>query len=61
MTEDETVGWPHRLNGHELEKAPGDSEGQESLARCSAWGCKESDVTEWLNNNNIDREGIERE
>ena len=61
MTEDEMVGWHHVLDGHGFEQTPGDSEGQESLARCSAWGCKESDVTEWLNNNNIDREGIERE
>ena len=27
MTEDEMVGWHHRLNGHEFEKTPGDSEG----------------------------------
>ena len=32
MTEDEVVGWPQRLNGHELEQTPGDSEGQGSLA-----------------------------
>ena len=25
MTEDETVGWHHRLSGHELEQTPGDS------------------------------------
>ena len=30
-TEDEMVGWHHRLNGHEFEQAPGDSEGQGSL------------------------------
>ena len=24
MTQDEMVGWPHRLNGHEFEQAPGD-------------------------------------
>ena len=30
----------------------GDGEGQGSLACCSPWGCKESDTTEWLNNNN---------
>ena len=30
MTEDETVGWHHRLNGHEFEQTPGDSEGQET-------------------------------
>ena len=51
MTEDEMVGWHHRLNGHEFEQAPGDGEGEGSLACCSAWGHKESDTTEWLNNN----------
>ena len=33
--EDEMVGWPHRLNGHEFEQTPGDSEGQRSLERYS--------------------------
>ena len=47
----EMIGWHHRLNGHEFEQAPGDSEGQESLPCCSPWGCKESDTTERLNNN----------
>ena len=47
MTEDEMVGWHHRLNGQESEQTPGD-EGQGSLACCSPWGCKESDVTERL-------------
>ena len=28
MTKDEMVGWHHRLNGHEFERAPGDGEGQ---------------------------------
>ena len=32
-------------NGHELEQTPVDSERQESLARCSLWGCKEPDTT----------------
>ena len=45
MTEDETVGWHHQLNGHEFEQAPGDGEGQGSLARCSLQGSKESDMT----------------
>ena len=36
----------------EFEQAPGNGEGQGSLACCSPWGCKESDTTEWLNNNN---------
>ena len=30
-TEDEMVGWHHRLNGDEFEQNPGDSERQESL------------------------------
>ena len=49
-TEDEMVGWHHWLNGHEFEQAPGDSEGQGSLACCSPRACKESDMTERLNN-----------
>jgi len=44
-TEDEMVGEHHRLNGHEFEQTPGDSEGQGSLACCSPWGHKESDMT----------------
>ena len=51
MIEDDTIGWHHWLNGHEFEQAPGDGEGQGSLACCSPWGCKESDTTEGLNNN----------
>ena len=42
------VGWHHRLNGHEFEQTLGDSEGQGSLACCSPWGHKESDMTEQL-------------
>ena len=49
--DDETVGWHHRLNGHESEQTPGDNEGQGSLACCSPWGHKELDMTEQLNNN----------
>ena len=45
MTEDEMVGWHHRLNGHEFDQAPGDGEGQGGLACCSLQGCKESDTT----------------
>ena len=52
MTEDEMAGWHHQLNGHEFEQAPGDDEGQGSLACYSPWGCKESDMTEQLNNSN---------
>ena len=34
-TEDEMVGWHHRLDGHEFEQTPGDGEGRGSLACCS--------------------------
>ena len=34
MTEEEMVGWHNWLNGHEFEQAPGDGEGQGSLACC---------------------------
>ena len=47
-TEDEMVGWHHQLNGHEFEQALGISDRQGWLARCSPWGLKESDKTEWL-------------
>ena len=45
------VGWHCQLDGHEFEQAPGDSEGQGSLACCSPWGHKEMDTTELLNKN----------
>ena len=50
MTKDETLGWHHRLNAREFEQAPGDGEGQGSLACCSPRGHKESETTERLNN-----------
>ena len=40
----------HQLNGHESEQTMGDGEGQGSLACCSPWGCKQSNMTEQLNN-----------
>ena len=51
MTEDEMVGWHHRLNGREFEQAPGDGEGQGSMTCCSPWGhrVRHNCVTE-LNN-----------
>ena len=52
MTEDEMVGWHHRLNGYEFEQAAGDGEGQGSLVCCSQRGHKDSDMTERLNDNN---------
>ena len=59
MTEDEMVGWHHRLNGHEFEwtLGVGDVQGgvgdvQGGLVCCGSWGHKELDTTEglkWLN------------
>ena len=46
MTQDEIVGWHHQFSGHEFEQTLGDSEGQGSLAHCSLWGGKESDMTD---------------
>ena len=46
MTEDEMVGWHHRLNGHEFGWTLGVGDGQGCLACCGSWGCKESDMTE---------------
>ena len=39
------VGYHHRFNGHEFEQALGESEGLGSLACCSPWGYRESDMT----------------
>ena len=44
--QDEMVGWHHRLNGHKFERTPGNGEEQGSLACCSPWDRKESDMTE---------------
>ena len=44
-TEDEMVGWHHRLSGHEFEQTSGGSGGQGSLVCCSPWGRRESDMT----------------
>ena len=49
MTVDEMVGWHQKLAGHEFEQVPGVGAGQGSLVCCSAWGHKESDMTERLN------------
>ena len=55
MTDDELVGWhdrgrvglmAYRFNGHECQQAPGDGEGQGSLACCSPQVLKELDKTE---------------
>ena len=41
--------WHHWLNGHEFGWTLGVGDGQGGLACCNSWGCKESDMTEWLN------------
>ena len=48
MTEDEMVGWRHRLNGHEFEQVLGNSDGQGSLVWCSPCDSKELNIIEWL-------------
>ena len=45
-TKDEMVGWHHQLNGRVFGQTLEISEGQGSLACCSPWGSKESDMTE---------------
>ena len=49
MTEDEMVGWHHRINGREFGETPGIGDGQGGLACYSPWGHKELDMTEGLN------------
>jgi len=48
-TEDEMIGWHHRLYGHEFEQALGVGDEQGGLLCCSPQGCKEFDTTDWLN------------
>ena len=48
-TEDEMVGWHHQCEGHEFKWAPEVGYGPGSLACCSPWGWKQSDMTEQLN------------
>ena len=44
-----SVGWHHRLHGHEFEQGLGVGDGQGGLVCCSPWGRKELDTTEQLN------------
>ena len=53
-TEDEMVGWHHRLNGHEFEQDPGDGEGQESLACCSPWSHSQTQLSNWITTTNTE-------
>ena len=62
-TEDEMVGWHHRLNGHGFGWTPGVGDGQGVLACCSSWGRKELDTTErlnWSEHNNISKKSVKR-
>ena len=45
-TEDEMVGWHHRLDGHGFGWTPEVGDGQGGLACCDSRGCKKSDTTE---------------
>ena len=47
--QDEMAVWHHQLNEHDCEQALGFGDRQGSLACCSLWGRKESDMTDWLN------------
>ena len=49
MTEDEMVGWHHRLDGHGFGWTLGVGDGQGGLVCCGSWGRKQSDTTEQLN------------
>ena len=52
MTEDVMFGWHHQLDVRKFEQAPGVGDGQNILACCSPWGCKELTMTKrvnWLN------------
>ena len=49
MTDNEMVGWHHRLDGHEFEQALGVADEQESLPCCSPWGSKGLELTEQMN------------
>ena len=49
MTEDEMVGWHHKPDEHGFGWTPGVGDGQEGLACCDSWDCKESEMTEQVN------------
>ena len=48
-TEDDMVGWHHRLDGHGFGWTPGVGDGHGGLVCCGSWGRKESDMTEQMN------------
>ena len=46
MAEDEMVEWHHRHDGHDFKQTLRFGDGQEGLACCIPWDCKESDTPE---------------
>ena len=61
-TEDEIVGWYHRLDGHEFEQVLGVGDGQGGPTCCSPWGRKESQtwLRDWTELNWILKLGLPR-
>ena len=59
--EEKGVVWPYQPDGQESEQTPGDDDGQGCLVCCSPWGCKESNMTEWLNNKAAPIRGLNRQ
>ena len=61
----QSLGWEDPLeeeNGNPLQYSwLKKSHGQRSLAGYSLWGYKESDTTEWLNNNNLESISLQGE
>ena len=56
VTEEEMVGWHHRLNGNEFEQALGDGEGQGILACCSPWVTKSrTQLSDWTTTTNTEK------
>ena len=59
-TEDEMIGWHHQLDGHEFEHSLGVGDGQRSLACygqgslacCSSWGRKETQLSDRIDTSN---------
>ena len=46
-TEDQMVGWHHRINGRGFEWTLGVGDGQGGLVCCSSWGHKETWLSNW--------------
>ena len=51
MADNEIVGWHYRINVHEFQQTPRDSEEQGNLVCCSPWGCKKTNTNYQPDNN----------